>query len=95
MDPPWHHHDRYRRFVQFTRSENSTGTFFYQVNSQSDTLYNASYAGCSVVVGTLSPTVLSMNTSNYTPAVNQSFILSGTLRTVNNIQESGDLMIHL
>jgi 5-hydroxyisourate hydrolase-like protein (transthyretin family) len=64
---------------RFTISEALQGTYRYQVNSQSDTLYATSYAGCSVVVGTLSPTVLSMNTSNATPAVNQSFTLSGYL----------------
>jgi len=36
---------------RFTISEALQGTYRYQVNSQSDTLYATSYAGCSVVVG--------------------------------------------
>ena len=35
---------------RFTRSESSTGTYHYQVNSQSDALYATSLTGCDVVL---------------------------------------------
>jgi large repetitive protein len=68
----------------FTRSEAATGTYLYQVNSQSDALYATSYASRSVLVGTLKPTVLSVKVSNANPTVGSCVTFTATLTSGGN-----------
>ena len=57
----------------------SQGVHTYYAIFAGDTTYGPSNVGCSVSVGTLTPTTITITSNNTTPAVNQSFTLSGTL----------------
>jgi hypothetical protein len=65
----------------FTRSESAQGVYWYQAVFAGDTTYGPSNASVSLTVGTLTPTTLTITTSNTKPAVSQSFTLSGTLKS--------------
>jgi hypothetical protein len=62
----------------FTCSESAQGVYTYQAEFLGDT-YAPANATVRLTVGTLTPTTITLTTNNTTPAVNQSFTLSGTL----------------
>ena len=64
----------------FTRSESAQGRYSFLAVFYGDT-YAPANAPVSVAVGTLAPTTITITTSNSTPAVNQPFTLSGTLKS--------------
>src|SRR5450756_1829002 len=64
----------------FTRSESTSGPYTYFALFNGDTTYASSYRSVSLTVGTLTPTSLTITTTNNNPAANQSFTLSGTLK---------------
>jgi hypothetical protein len=64
----------------FTRSESPKGVYSYYATFAGDTNYAPSDAFVRLPVGTLTPSTLTITTSNANPAVNQSFTLSGTLK---------------
>jgi 5-hydroxyisourate hydrolase-like protein (transthyretin family) len=67
----------------------SQGVHTYYAIFAGDTTYGPSNVGCSVSVGTITPSTITITTNNTTPAVNQSFTLSGIL-TVGTAPLSGE-----
>jgi C1A family cysteine protease len=64
----------------FTRTESSSGSYYYQVIFSGDTAYSKSWTDLRLPVGTLQPTTTTLTTNNANPAVNQQFTLNGTLK---------------
>src|ERR1019366_5215779 len=64
----------------FTRTESAQGFCCYQTVFAGDTYAPSTSPLVRLTVGTLTPTTLTITTSNATPALNQHFTLSGTLK---------------
>jgi hypothetical protein len=65
----------------FTRSESVQGTYSYYASFAGDTTYStASSPFVTPSIGTYTATTLTIATNNTTPALNQQFTLSGTLK---------------
>jgi hypothetical protein len=75
-------------YYSFVLSENASGSYQYMANFYGDQVYASCYVWMPITVGTLTPTQLTVTSSTTTPAVNQSFTLSGTL-TANGAPLSG------
>jgi hypothetical protein len=67
-------------YYSFVLRESAGGLYYYMPHFLGDQMYASSYAFMSLTVGTLSPTTVTITASTTTPAVNQSFTLSGTLK---------------
>jgi protocatechuate 3,4-dioxygenase beta subunit len=64
---------------QFATSESTQGAFKYELDFYGDNTYAPATTGVIETVGTLTPAVLDLYTTNATPAANQSFTLYGSL----------------
>jgi protocatechuate 3,4-dioxygenase beta subunit len=73
----------------FTTSESAPGTYVCTVTFYGSSTYFISSTMCNVIIGNSIPTKLSLNISDSTPAVNQSFSISGYLTDINGTPLSG------
>jgi protocatechuate 3,4-dioxygenase beta subunit len=64
----------------FDLKESTSGNYNYTAVFYGDQSYALSQASVSFTVGTLTPTTVTITTSNANPAVNQLFTISGTLK---------------
>ena len=72
----------------FILNESTSANYTYTARFCGDQIYAYSQASVSLTVGTLTPTAITLTTSNATLALNQPFTLSGTLKA-NNTPLSG------
>jgi hypothetical protein len=70
-------------YYAVTYNEQNPGQYYYEVIFLGDGTYARVTTAVEMAVGNLAPTTLTINASNITPAVNQSFTLSGNLTDAN------------
>jgi 5-hydroxyisourate hydrolase-like protein (transthyretin family) len=68
-------------YYSFNWNENTSGSYVYAATYNGDQNHTLSVGTVEITVGSPTPTQLSLTASNSNPAVNQTFTLSGTLKS--------------
>jgi len=76
-------------YYTFTHSEQTSGEYWYEFHFSGDGSYSAAATGAYIAIGTLDPTIVSLQSNVTNPAIGQPFTLSGYLTDANGTPLAG------